>query len=239
MIKLLNIHRNYLFNKINVIIIILLEIVGLIVAVIGINEINHEYNQYDTDQAINLYLDYFKLYYKLIIILFNCYLWGSSFTKEKDSYHLLIDNYYQKRLKYIITKILILLVVSFILIYCLFISYALIGIFCSNWFEVTKKCLELFVSSYLIVVIYGLLAAIFVKIIPSDYAYMLSLMVFVFGEIIKEDYLDNSFNWYYFICPIILDQKVLIYSNLHLICLCFIYLLILVFLFVKKKCLKK
>lgn len=239
MIKLTNIHWNYLFNKINVTIIVILELVGVMIALVGINEINSEYNGYVREQSIIIYLDYYKLYYKLIIVLFSCYLWGSSFTKENDSYHLLVTDYYHKRLLYVVSKILILMVVSFLIIYLLFFNYAIVGIICSNWFEVSKKVLELFVSSYLIVIIYGLLAAILVRIIPSDYAYMLSLMAFVFGEIIKEDYVESSFNLYYFICPIILEANVTVYGILHLICLCLIYLFWLIFLFVKNKRVKK
>lgn len=236
--KLLLIQWHYLVNKLNLIIMIILTIIGLIIAVVGIKELNSD-QQYQNSQLIIMYLDYYKLYYKLIIVLFCCYLWGNSFTKEKNRYHLLITDYYHQRLIYITSKIMILLFISFCIIYLLFFDYTIIGIICSNWFEVNENFLELFGISYLIVVYYGLLAAIFASCIPSDYAYMLSVAIFVFGEIIKDNVVENCFNLYYFLFPVLLDDCTTIYGSFHLVCLIGIALLWLIFLHLKSAIRKK
>lgn len=241
MIKYLNIHRNYLFNKINVRVILLLEIVALIISFSGIYSINEEFSWFDRVTALNNYLETVTTYFKLVIIMICCYIWGSSFTKERDNYHLLINNFHEKKIQYVLSKIIVLIIISFITIYLLVFGCSIMGVICSNWYEIDKKIIILYLSYFFIVIIYGNLSIIFSLIITSDYAYFISVGIFVFCEIVKESMTEGlTFNLIQIFFPTIISVNGMItkYGLVHLIFLSLLYVMITILVYFKKGSIK-
>ena len=74
----LKLHRNYLLNKFNVLIISFITFIGVLVMLAGILSIRQEYNIFDYVQASIEYIELFCLYYKLVMINLFCYLWGNA-----------------------------------------------------------------------------------------------------------------------------------------------------------------
>ena len=139
----MNIHRKYLINKISLILLLLLIIVSFLINLASIFSINNEYNWFEKDIATIEFLETYLLFFKLVVINLNCYLFGYSFNKEQDSYHLLITGYRYIKVKYIITK---LLTICFIMVCVLFISIYIMllqSIFCSNLILINKISFQL------------------------------------------------------------------------------------------------
>ena len=107
----MNIHRKYLINKISLVLFFLLIIVSFLINFASIFSINNEYNWFDKDIATSQFLETYLLFFKLVVINLNCYLFGYSFNKEQDSYHLLITGYSYLKVKYIITKLLMICII--------------------------------------------------------------------------------------------------------------------------------
>lgn len=235
--KFFKIHRNYLLNKINIIIMIFTIIVVGVIALTSILKINNNYSWFLKKEAMYEYLSNSLLFYKLIIIVLNSYLWGSAFTKEKDSYHLLISDFNHVKFKYLLTKITTLIIISLLLIFSFFIIYAFIGIICSNWYEIDKNIVYLFINYLLIVMIYGLLSIIFSVLFVNEFAYFIAPLFFVFGELAVDNN-DTSIIikiFQTFFPNITLD--VVSYSSfgiIHLIILSLFYLVIVIIIYMNK-----
>lgn len=184
-----------MINKISLILLLLLIIVSFLINLASIFSINNEYNWFEKDIATIEFLETYLLFFKLVVINLNCYLFGYSFNKEQDNYHLLITGYRYIKVKYIITK---LLTICFIMVCVLFISIYIMllqSIFCSNLILINKNSFELFINLVLICLIYGSLSCVFSMIFNNNYAYFLGSMLFVIGELIK----DNKIVHFYFV----------------------------------------
>lgn len=228
-----------MFNKINVCVVILIEIITVIIALSSIFQINNQYSWFNKTEALLEYLNTTLMFFKLIIVIINSYLWGSSFSEGKDSYHLLFNNFKNIKLKYLLTKILTLFFLSFFIIFMQFVIFSIFGITCSNWFESNKNIVVLFVTYLIIVIVFGFLSIIFSLIIKSDFAYFISPALFVLGEFIINDNINQI--------PLIKIFQVFIpnvslnmisYSSfgiIHLIILSVLYLGIVIYLYLNIK----
>ena len=68
----LKLHRNYLLNKFNILIIIFITFINILVMLAGILSIRQEYSTFDYEQAEFEYIELFCLYYKLVMINLFC-----------------------------------------------------------------------------------------------------------------------------------------------------------------------
>lgn len=230
--KLLNIHRKYLINKVSAILLILLIIISLFINLASIFSINNEYNWFDSIAATTEYVETFLLFYKLVVINLMCYIFGNSFNKEQDSYHLLITGYQKIKYQYVITKLVVL---TILLIVVLFINYnimLIIGIFCSKIILVKEINLELFLTLGFVCLIYGFLSCLFSLLFNNNYAYFLAGALFVFSELIKD---SNTSKVYFVFFPTISIDSIGSFGIIHLCLLFIIYAFLVVLGYVYKK----
>ena len=77
--KLVKLHRNFLVNKISVILMLIVIFIGLLVNIFSIYSLNHEYNWFEGYNSFLEYLASNILYYKLVMINLICFIWGSKY----------------------------------------------------------------------------------------------------------------------------------------------------------------
>lgn len=223
----LKLHRNYLLNKFNILIIVFITFINILVMLAGILSIRQEYSIFDYEQAEFEYIELFCLYYKLVMINLFCYLWGNAFSDKTDSYKYLVTGFTQKRIKYLCSKIIFLIFLTKVLVFINLFIVTLLGILCGKMYLNYQIIIELLIKLVFISVIYGLLSAIFSMFINSNLVYFISSGLFVFGELIKE---NSNNNLYYVFFPML--DNILIS---HLVCLFIIYLFLLIISYLTKR----
>ena len=149
----------------------------------GILSIRQEYSIFNYEQAEFEYIELFCLYYKLVMINLFCYLWGNAFSDKTDSYKYLVTGFAQKRIKYLSSKIIFLIVLTKVLVFINLFIVTLLGILCGKMYLNHQIIIELLIKLVFISVIYGLLSAIFSMFINSNLVYFISSGLFVFGEL--------------------------------------------------------
>ena len=223
-----------MLNKICVSVIIIVLFISFFVNFICIISINKEYNWFEGISAYYQYIDNIVLFFKLVMINLICYLWGSAFNKDADSYHLLINGFKNIKFKYLISKLIVLLVVTFLIISISILFSSFLGILCSNWYFFHKIIVKLFVVMYLLSIIYGIMSAIFCTLINSNYVYLLSSGLFVLGEFLNESNF-SSFKFYFIFCPNLyeIDNGFTFFSLFHLLILSLFYLVLIIIIYTK------
>lgn len=231
--KLFKIHRNFLINKISLILLIIVIFIGFLVNLFSIYSLNHEYNWFEGYNSFLEYLSSNILYYKLVIINLVCFIWGSSFTLQSNSYHLLITGYKDLKVKFILSKLVLLVFLTIIIILCNFYLMSFIGVVWGKFIFSFEKVLELFLDLLLICLIYGLLSSIFSLIFNHNYAYFMAVGLFVLGELIKDG--NSSFKLYYVFFPLISTEIENSFGMVHLLFLFIIYFILVFLGYVYKK----
>ncbi len=227
--KYIKIHSSYLLNKVNIIILSVITIAGIITGYLSICNLTSNSCYFYLNDS---YLDFVEsnlIFFKLILINMFAYIWGNAFNRNFDSYHLLINNYKNNKFKFFITKILLLTLVTFIIMYIIFLITSIIGLNLTNWFEVNNYTIDIYFTFFLIIIIYCLISIIFSNIIPSNYSFFLSPILFVIGELIKDNNSIELFNNIYKIFfPSLTEygSTSSLYGNIHLLLLVFIYMFI-------------
>lgn len=233
--KFLKIHRNYLLNKISIIVIVIVNLFSILVIFAGILSIKDEYIIFENKQAVLELLDQNILFYKLLMLNLLNFIWGNSFSSVNDSYRDLITGYQEKALCYVISKVVFLIALTFIVIFTDIFAISFIGIICGNLYIDIKIIIELFIIFVLIGIIYGFLSATFSVMINSNLIYFLSSGIFVIGELIKES--SYELKLYYVFFPSIGSMSSMLYDFgiFHLLCLCIVYGFIFIVLYLRKK----
>lgn len=223
-----------MLNKICIIVVSIVLFLSFFANLLCIISINREYNWFEGINAYHHYIDNIVLFFKLVMINLICYLWGSAFNKDADSYHLLINGFKNIKFKYLFTKLLVLLIVTFLIIIVNVLFFSFLGVICSNWYFFHKIIVKLFVVMYLIGIIYGIMSAVFSTLINSNYVYLLSSGLFVLGEFLSES--NFSFCKFYFVfCPSLyeIDYGFTFFSIFHLLILSLFYLVLITIIYMK------
>lgn len=236
--KLLKIHKAYMLNFVNGIIFIIIGAVSLVLFLINIRTDTNYNNYFYVDLLSLSYKEMLILYFKLVMIMLFCYVIASAYTKKSDSYRLLIRDFPHIKIKYILTKLVISFILPLVMIVILFLIYSFVGILNTNWFYVTKEIVYLFLICYLMLIIYGLQAIVFVLLIPSTYACFIPGILFVFGELLRDKLAGSFFlNGYELLFPALSIEGISYtsYGLIHLLILLIIYLNVVILLYLKKK----
>ena len=233
--KLLKLHRNFLINKISVILLIGIILIGNLVNIFSIISLNNEYNWFDGKIIFIEYLNLNVLYYKLVVVNLICYIWGNFFIKSQNSYYSLITGYKTLKFKFIITKLFLLILFTFLIVTINIYLMSLIGITCPKLFYSHQIIIELYINMLFICLIFGLLSSLFAMILNHQYAYFLSVAIFVFGELIKDG--TNGSKLYFVFFPSInnIDVSSFNFGIIHLLILFIIYFLVVLFGYLYKK----
>ena len=232
--NIIKIHRNFLLNKICIIVIFLITLLSALVNLASIFSINNEYNWFEGNLAYINYIDNIILFYKLITINLICFIWSNAFNKETDSYHLLIVGFKQIKYRYVCSKILILIILTFIINFTNVFLASVIAGTCSSCYYFNKIIVELFVVMFLISIIYGLLSAIISMLINSNYVYLISSGLLVLSEFLTDSKSILS-NLFLIFCPNLYEAnyKFVLFSFFHLFILSCLYFFFATVLYVK------
>lgn len=219
-------------NKINVLLFGFIVLIGIIISILCINRLKDEYNWFEGSLAAVMYIETILMYYKLVVINLICYIWGNSFTKEFDSYHLLITGYKKLKVKYVLSKIIVLCLITFLVVLVDFYLMSLICTLCCNFILINKIFLELFIKVLLICIIYGLLSSIFTIIINNNYACFLASGVFVLCELMSDSF--DTMKLFYVFFPGLSQNYELCFGLFHLFLISIIYVFLVVLSYVYK-----
>ena len=232
--NIIKIHRNFLLNKICVVVIFLITFLSALVNLASIFSIENEYNWFEGNLAYINYIDNIILFYKLITINLICFIWSNSFNKDTDSYHLLIVGFKQIKYRYVCSKILVLIILTFTINFTNIFLASIIAGTCSSWYYFNKIIVELFVVMLLISIIYGLLSAIISMLINSNYVYLISSGLLVLSEFLTDSKSIVS-NLYLIFFPNLYEAnyKFVLFSVLHLVILSCLYFFFATVLYVK------
>ncbi len=231
--QIVKIHRKYLINKVNVLLFIFIVFVEILICFLSIKHLKLEYNWFEGKIAFTSYLETNLMYYKLVVINLICFIWGNSFTKNANSYHLLVTGYQGIKLKYILSKLLMLIIITISLIFISFYLMTLIGVLCCNFVSINKIMFELFINVLLICIIYGLLSSVFTILINNQYACFLSSGIFVLCELISDSF--NDIKLFYVFFPGLSLNYDLCFGIIHLLFISIIYVFLVVLVYLYKK----
>lgn len=191
MISLIKLHRKYLFNKINLIIIGLIILLAVVLSTILINPSLNKVDSWILRQSLfSNYKQTYLMFVKIIMILLSCYLFTIHFSKNNDEYKVLLLTIISKR-KYFFTKIVTIILLDIIVLMILFTNYILIGRIWNNWFIVKIDIIILFIKILLLSIIYGLISLSLITTFKNIYSLLLSFSLFFFSEILI-DFEDNK-----------------------------------------------
>lgn len=187
MIKLFKLHLKYFYNKVNIIILSILIMI-CIIALVVISRIFKPYsyrfmNQYEI--VINYQIMTINLT-KIIFPLFTCYLFGSSFLKINDDYRLIMLKNRKDRIKYFLSKLVVLSLI--VLIFSLIINsiYLLLGYLGIPNFTKYGIMNLTFLKVYFISLIYGLLSLLIVLISDHSLGYLLMMISYIIIQIMGD-----------------------------------------------------
>lgn len=183
---LVKLHRKYLFNKINLIIVSLIIILAIILSTILIEPTLSEVDSWILRESLrNNYEHTYLMFVKIIMILLSCYLFTIHFSKINDEYKVLLLTTIKKR-KFYFTKIWTIISLEIIIISILLLNYILIGSLFTSWFVFTFNLIVVFIKIVLLSIIYGLISLFMVLLFKNIYSVLLSFGVFFFGEIMLD-----------------------------------------------------
>lgn len=236
--KFTKLHSIHLFNIVNLIILLVLLLFSIISGYLSLTDLMIDNAWFYKNNNYSDFIGSNLIFFKLIMINIVCYIWGNAFTKNQDSYHLIIKDFYKHKVLYFLAKILLLSIISIGIIYLSFIATSLIGICFTNWYEINTYTITIYSSIILVSLIYGLISVIFTLLIPSNFSFFISPLIFVMGELLF-DY--NSTGSYVKVFELLFPSVYeyipngSVYGIVHLISILFIYLLISLLIYLRKK----
>ena len=227
----------YLINKVNILSLSIILLISMVSSIFLFSSCNiMESYFFKSDLIISLKENIIMLF-KLGILNLFIFIFGYSFSKDQDSYNQLIDDFKQNIIKYFVSKILVLIYITFL--FFLFFSFLVIisGKIFSNWFYIDYSFIKLIINMLMIVIVYGLLSIIISNILGNSYSSFIIIFLFVFGEILKDT--NGAFNLYniysiFFPSIDITNLYISSYGLIHLSCLIIVYFLISLLGYLKK-----
>lgn len=191
---MINLHRKYLFSKINlvVVIIIMFIISSVFVFSIKINW-NQEYRWLYRNYCTENYLQNMIFTIKFIGIIFSCYLMGSSFTNSNDGYAILFIRFRKDRIKYFFSKFLSLIIVDSCLIGMIFIVGTFILYSFCQWYDNYRMLIAIAFNIITINIVYGLLSVIGTLLLKASFSFIIPFAIFLGIEIMIDLFGDSNY----------------------------------------------
>lgn len=217
MAKLMSLHFKYLHTRINIILETICFMALVISFLIGSKILlRYEFKWINQKELTLSYKNLAINLSKIFIPLLSCYLFGNSFQKINDDYKQIIIKTRFDRIKYLVSKQLVISIVILSLTMLCNCFYLLFGKLSIPNFTSKGIINKTWIELYLIAIFYGLLSNIGVVVTKSGFAYIMIVMLYFIIQIIAEasslhiilfpylmiDHLSS--NWILVICEIIL-----------------------------------
>lgn len=213
-------HLKYILNKYNIVAFSLILGIFLIILIINMNSIS---NNYSIEFMRDTYFYNVVLILKLILNILIVFIISISSTNYQESYQLFIINQRKERIKFFLTKILVLFLITCVTICLFFILFVAVGLLGSNWFIIEKRHLLYFFYLSLNSFMYGMFTYCLIKYLNSLIVVIIPCLIVVF----QEAFIDSAVVRYVsYLFPIIINgiEPRLSYGIIHLIILIFCYI---------------
>lgn len=236
---LLKLHQKYLFNKVNLIIILFVMILSIVLGVILINPVMSDNIEWMYRDALKSNFEQsYLVFLKIIMILISSYLYCLYFSNIGDNYSIILICKTSKE-KYFITKVFVINLMLLLFVIIFFVNYILIGFAFSKWFVVDYQMVKSFLMIFVISICYGYLSVIFIKILNSLYVVLIPFGLYLVSEIII-DFVNTSnivriIEMFLPTTLVINDRVDLVYGIFHLIFLSVLYFVFSFITYIKVK----
>lgn len=192
--KLFNLKLRYLINKSFLLVLFIIYFLLFILFFIEASNSNDN-NSYK--EAIELYISNSFMYLKLILVIFSAYLFSYSISIKNDFLIYLLMPIGVSKSKSLVVSILINCFILFIVLISLIFIFVYIGLFMIDSFYINIKFIKAFFSIYLIIVVYGLYAHLFMQLFKNSFSMIIVICFYVFSNNLYENE-SNSFLYYLF-----------------------------------------
>lgn len=237
--NLMRLHKNYLFNKINVIIIGIVIMVSIFLSFVLVKPFETNIDKWN-ERLISMqsYEQSYLLFVKILMVLLSSYLFGIYFSKQGDDYSLVLTCKVSKN-KYLISKILTISLTIFFILFVIILCHLFIGTVFNRWYILNLNIFTHYFEIYLISMIYGILSLISIRLLKSLYAVIIPFSLYILSEVLV-DYNTSSeivkiIGMFFPTTHLSNGNIVLLYGILHLLILNFLYFLISYFVYIKYK----
>ncbi|MCM1260167.1 MAG: hypothetical protein NC182_04420 [Prevotella sp.] len=227
---LIQLHKGYLWNKVNRTIIYLILLISILLELILIKPFTHTLNIWTLKMIdVDNYCQASFFFSKIVLILFSIYVFGIGFSQSGDNYSIVITTRIS-HWKYYCTKFFSIgyglgkIVVSFFLI------HINIGFLFSKWYILDSSIWKAYGEMYWLALVYGALAIVSVRVGKSIYALFIPICLYIVSEVIIDFNIgQQAMRIFQLFLPIQMyngSRYILIYGLGHTIILAIFYMLI-------------
>lgn len=177
--KIIRLHLCYLLSRFNlmaIVIIILLYLSGLIINIVSIPQ------DITAEVAKEMYFYNVVSILKLVLIILIIFLLSYTGLYNNDRYQLYLLNKREDRIKYYLTKMFALFIVTMSLIIIFMMLFLLCGLLFTSWYKIEFNHLKFFGYLMLISLMYGYWAYNLVKFMNSIIVMFIPCLVIILEE---------------------------------------------------------
>lgn len=237
--NLMRLHRNYLLSKINILIIGVVIFMAIILSFVLVNPFESSNERWlERFISIQNYEQSYLMFVKILMVLLSSYLFGIYFSKSGDDYSLLLTCSIDKK-RYVVSKILTLLVTIFAITCFVLFFHVAIGVFFNKWYSAQLSTIYQFMDIYLISIAYGFLSIIGIRLLKSIYAVIIPFSFYLVTEVLADYGINHpvvKITGLFFPTTYLSNGNiVLLYGIIHLVLVDVIYLMISFFVYLYHK----
>ena len=237
--NLMRLHKNYLFNKINIIIIGIVILISMFLSFVLVKPFETNIEKWN-ERLISMqsYEQSYLLFVKILMVLLSSYLFGIYFSKQGDDYSLVLTCKVSKN-KYLISKILTISLTIFFILFIVILCHLFIGTVFNRWYILNLNVITHYFEIYLISMTYGILSLISIRLLKSLYAVIIPFSLYILSEVLV-DYSTTSklvkiVEMFFPTTHLSNGNIVLLYGIVHLVILNIFYFIISYFVYIKYK----
>ena len=237
--NLMRLHRNYLFNKINIIIIGIVILISMFLSFILVKPFETNIEKWN-ERLISMqsYEQSYLLFVKILMVLLSSYLFGIYFSKQGDDYSLVLTCKVSKN-KYLISKILTISLTIFFILFVIILCHLFIGTVFNKWYIFNLNIITHYFEIYLISMTYGILSLISIRLLKSLYAVIIPFSLYILSEVLVDYNMSSKLvkfiEMFFPTTHLANGNIVLLYGIIHLIILNIFYFIISYFVYIKYK----
>ncbi|MCM1513673.1 MAG: hypothetical protein NC090_01630 [Anaeroplasma bactoclasticum] len=236
---LIQLHKGYLWNKVNKTIIYLILFIAILLELILINPFSHTLNTWTFKMLdVDSYLQASFFFSKIVLILFSIYVFGIGFSQSGDNYSIVIKTRISNW-KYYYTKFFSIGYGLGIIVVSLFLIHVNIGFLFSKWYILEQSIWKIYSEIYGLSLVYGSLSIVSVRIGKSIYALFIPICLYIVSEVIIDFNIGQPImHTFQLFLPVQMyngSRYVLIYGTGHVIVLSIFYMLIAYVVYIRKE----
>lgn len=236
---LIQLHKGYLWNKVNKTIIYLILFIAIVLELILIKPFSHTLNIWTLKMIdADNYRQASFFFSKIVIILFSIYVFGIGFSQLGDNYSIVIKTRISNW-KYYYTKFFSIGYGLGIIVASLFLIHINIGFLFSKWYILDQSIWKIYGEIYWLSLVYGSLSIVSVRIGKSIYALFIPICLYIVSEVIIDFNICQQIMYtFQLFLPVQIyngSRYVLIYGIGHLIVLSIFYMLIAYVVYIQKE----